>query len=83
MQRVAQELTPTVLSGSESIEVWKSKAGIAACEGRIDDASEAASNAVSFAKSEKSYAAGLARALEDDLAELIEGLRAAARSQRP
>ena len=82
MQGVAQQLTPAVLSGSESIGVWKSKAGIAACEGRIDDASEAASNAVSFAKSDKSYA-GLAKALEDDLAELIERFHAAAESQRP
>ncbi len=82
MQHIAQELTPAVLSGSESIEVWKSKAGIAACQGRIDDASEAASNAVSFAKSEKSYSGGLAKALEDDLAEFIKGCEAAV-SQRP
>jgi hypothetical protein len=78
MQRIAQELTPAVLSGSQSIEVWKCRAEIAACEGRMDDAREAASKAVSFATSEKSYAAGLGRALEEDLAELIEGPHAAA-----
>lgn len=80
MQRIAQELTPAVLSGSESIEVWKCRAGIAACEGRMGDARDAAAKAASFAKSEKSYAAGLARALEEDLTELIEGPRAAAGS---
>lgn len=78
MQRIAQELTPAVLSGGQSIEVWKFRAGIAACEGRVDDARGAASKAVSFAKSEKSYAAGLARALEEDLTELTKGPRAAA-----
>lgn len=80
MQGIAQELTPAVLSESESIEVWKCAAGIAACEGRIGDARDAAAKAVSSAKSEKSYAAGLARALEEDLTELIEGPRAAAGS---
>lgn len=78
MQRVAQELKPAVLSGSQSIEVWKCRVEIAACEGRMDDVREAASKAVSFAKSERSYAAGLVRALEEDLADLIEGPRAAA-----
>jgi hypothetical protein len=74
MQGVAQGHTPVVLTAIESIQIWKSKAGVAACEGRVDDAREAALNAVSLAKSERSYAAGLTKALEDDLAGLIRGM---------
>jgi hypothetical protein len=77
MQQVAEKITPTVLGPTQSIGVLKCRAAIAAYERRLDDAREAASTAVQIAKSEKSYAAGLAKALEDDLAELMETFRAA------
>ena len=74
--RIAEGLMPSRLTYGESREVWKCRAAIAACEGRIEEARNAAAKAVSFARSDKSYAAGLLKALEFDLAELIEGCNA-------
>jgi hypothetical protein len=68
---IAERLTPPRLTNGESREVWKGRAAIAACEGRIDAARDAAVKAVAFAKADKRYPAALLRALESDLMELL------------
>jgi hypothetical protein len=54
-------------------QVWKAKAAIAARQGRMKEAREAANKALSCCQGEPGYTAALIRALREDLDELLAG----------
>jgi hypothetical protein len=72
-ERIADALTHEEISQRPELQsqIWKSRAAIAACEGRLCDAKSALQKALSYVALDQNYPAAMATALESDLNQLV------------